>query len=189
VTEVKDQGQCGSCWAFATTGVLESTNLVVRGGTELLSEQELVDCSRGYGNQGCNGGWMNSAFNYIKDNGIASRGSYPYEARDANCRAPSTKAARISGYKDVPGCDALGDAISRQPVAVAVDASNWGSYGQGVFNNCGGAINHGVLAVGVVGGNWKVKNSWGSGWGEAGYIRLSGGNTCAICNYGSYPIL
>ena len=153
-----------------------------------FSEQDLVDCSRGYGNQGCNGGWMDSAFEYIQDNGIASQDDYPYTARDGVCQSKSRTHSGID-YVDTPGCDNLDNALSERPIAVAVDASNWSSYRSGVLSICNKNVNHGVLLVGANDSNYKIKNSWGQGWGESGYIRITRGDTCAICEFPSYPTL
>jgi C1A family cysteine protease len=154
-----------------------------------LSEQQLVDCSGAYGNNGCNGGWMDSAFQYVRDNGLSYSNSYPYVAVNQNCRANGGP-FRISGFTDVPTCTNTQNALSITPISVAVDASNWSFYRGGVFNNCGTAVNHGVLLVGIDNnGNWNIKNSWSNGWGENGFIRLAPGNTCAVCGYGSYPNL
>jgi C1A family cysteine protease len=156
----------------------------------LFSEQELVDCSGGeYGNQGCNGGWMDSAFDYIADNGIAQESDYPYVARDQACKKTPRALNKIALYVDTPGCDNMVNALNRNPVSVAVDASNWSPYRGGVFSNCATNVNHGVLLVGVSDSYWKIKNSWGTGWGESGFIRIARGNTCAICQYPSYPVL
>jgi len=81
----------------------------------------------------------------------------------------------------------LSNAITGRPISVAVDATNWSPYKSGVFNNCKASLNHGVTLVGVVGGSWRIKNSWGAAWGESGFIRLATGNTCGICNVASYP--
>jgi len=182
VSGVKNQGQCGSCWAFSATGVLESSALVHGKGSVSLSEQQLVDCSRPQGNQGCNGGWPSSALTYVKSNGITTEGAYPYIAKDQACKTQGG-AFKISGYKSLSGCAGLSSGINSEPISVTVDASNWSPYKSGVFNNCATGINHAVLLVGVVGGSWKIKNSWGTSWGEAGYIRLAGGNTCGVCAY------
>lgn len=185
VSAVKNQGACGSCWAFSATGSMESAWMIA--GTNInLSEQQLVDCSRSYGNMGCNGGWMDSAFDYVQANGITDQASYPYVARDQAC-AKNGGPNKITGYVDVPGCDNLLNALNQRPVSVAVDASNWSLYRTGVLSNCGTAINHGVLLVGVTNDYWRIKNSWGGSWGETGFIRLARGNTCAVCGYGSYP--
>lgn len=189
VTGVKNQGQCGSCWAFSATGVMESVALVKGKGSVNLSEQQLVDCSRPQGNQGCNGGWPSSALNYVKANGITTESAYPYAAKDQACKTQGGS-FRITGFSSLSGCNGLTNGINNSPVSVTVDATNWSPYRSGVFNNCAAGINHAVLLVGVVGGNWKIKNSWGTGWGEAGYIRLATGNTCGVCNYaGVVPTL
>lgn len=182
VSPVKNQGQCGSCWAFSTTGVLESWSML-NGNTVSLSEQQLVDCSRPQGNQGCNGGWPSSALNYVKANGITTESAYAYTAKDGQCKTQGGS-FKISGYASASGCNGLANAIQSRPVSVTVDANNWSRYSSGAFNNCGTSIDHAVLLVGIVGGNWKIKNSWGPSWGEKGFIRLAGsGNTCGVCAY------
>ena len=186
VTPVKNQAQCGSCWAFSAVAAIESGLLVAGQGATNLSEQQLVDCSRSYGNQGCNGGWMDSAFQYVRDKGLTTTQAYPYVARDQAC-AIDSGSVKIKSFVDVPGCDNLWNALSGRPVSVAVDASNWSSYKSGVFSTCGTAVNHGVLLVGATDNYWVIKNSWATGWGENGFIRLARGNTCAICGYPSYP--
>lgn len=187
VSVVKNQGQCGSCWAFSATGAIES-GLLLAGKNDLASEQQLVDCSRSYGNQGCSGGWMDSAFQYAIDHGITTQGLYPYVARNQAC-AKDGGEIKVNGFVDVPGCDNLANALSARPVSVAVDAGQWSLYKGGVLSSCTTNVNHGVLVVGSTDAYWKIKNSWGTGWGETGYIRLARGNTCAICSYPSYPTL
>jgi C1A family cysteine protease len=186
VTPVKNQGQCGSCWAFSATAAQESAILLKDGTSVSLAEQQLVDCSRSYGNQGCNGGWMDSAFQYVQANGLTTTSAYPYVARDQACKINSG-AYKVTGFVDVPGCDNLLTALTARPVSVAVDASVWSPYKSGVLSNCGANVNHGVLLVGATDAFWKIKNSWGPAWGESGFIRLARGNTCAVCNYPSYP--
>jgi len=185
VSGVKNQGQCGSCWAFSATGAMES-GLLLAGRNDLLSEQQLVDCSRSYGNQGCSGGWMDSAFQYVIDKGITTQGEYPYVARNQAC-AKDGGAIKIKQFVDVPGCDNLANAVTARPVSVAVDAGQWSAYKGGVMSTCTTNINHGVLVVGYTDAYWKIKNSWGQSWGENGYIRIARGNTCAVCSYPSYP--
>ena len=181
-SRVKNQGQCGSCWAFSATGVMESWSLI-KGQSVDLSEQQLVDCSRPQGNQGCNGGWPYNALKYVVANGITSQSSYSYVARDQSCKTQGGS-FKISGYNSYSQCTGLASQINNSPVSVTVDASNWSAYRSGVFSNCRTSINHAVLLIGVNGGNWKIKNSWGTGWGESGFIRLSGtGNTCGVCQY------
>lgn len=187
VSSVKNQGQCGSCWAFSATGVLESA-AKIKGQSVNLSEQQLVDCSSAQGNHGCNGGWPSNALNYVKAYGLASESEYPYAAVTKSC-AKQGGSFKLTSFSSASGCAGLTNAISAKPISVTVDATNWSKYGSGVFSNCATSINHAVLLVGVVGGNWKIKNSWGTGWGESGYIRLAGtANTCGVCAYaGVYP--
>jgi len=193
VTPIKDQAQCGSCWAFSTTGSTEGANFISKSELKSLSEQQLVDCSGSYGNQGCNGGLMDNAFKYYlgSGKGAALESSYPYTGRDGSCKS-FTPAVSISSYKDVPAKneDDLKTAVTQQPVSVAVDARKWQNYRSGVFSGCGmfTQLDHGVLAVGYSDSYWKVKNSWGTSWGESGYIRLTyGKNECGISNSASWP--
>ena len=190
VTPVKDQGQCGSCWAFSATGSMESTWFLKNGTLQSLSEQQLVDCSVAQGalHKGCDGGLMDYAFQYVIANkGITSESAYPYTATGPNtCRASGKPVvAMVTGYKDVPSGSelALMTALTEQPVSVAVEAdqSVFQFYSGGVLTaSCGSNLDHGVLAVGygTQGGQdfYKVKNSWGSSWGEKGYILLGRGS-------------
>jgi C1A family cysteine protease len=134
------------------------------GTLESFSEQQLVDCSAKYGNQACNGGLMDNAFKFVKDNGIVHEDQYTYKAVKQACSIP-TGPFKISGFTDVKDCNTLANAITGRPVSVAVDATNWSNYKSGVFNNCATRLNHGVLLVGVSDQSWKVKNSWGTTWG------------------------
>jgi C1A family cysteine protease len=206
VTPVKNQQQCGSCWAFSTTGAVEGLYFLQHGQLVSFSEQELVDCATAEGNHGCEGGWMDYGFQYIIDNGgICTESGYPYEARDNTCRkSKCTKVANIvSAYQDVAeGSEAdLATAVSQQTVSVAIEADQSGFqfYRSGVFTGtCGTNLDHGVLLVGyghdAASGKdfWKVKNSWGTSWGEQGYIRLQkgkaqSGGQCGIALAASYP--
>lgn len=187
VTPVKDQGQCGSCWSFSTTGAVEGALATAGKGLVSLSEQYLVDCSKN-GNNGCNGGLMDNAFEYIEKNGIPTEESYPYKAVDGSCKMTSGP-YHISTHTDILSCDDLLAKVQKQPIAIAVDANNFQFYSKGVFSNCGTDLDHGVLLVGysAAGKYWKVKNSWNTTWGEQGYIRLAAGNTCGLCNMASFP--
>jgi len=205
VTGVKDQGQCGSCWAFSTTGSVEGA-WALNYSLVSLSEQNLMDCSRTYGNLGCNGGLMDNAFKYIIANkGIDTEASYPYEeATSYNCRYKSAnKGAAITTYKDVTkGSEsALQNAVAyRGPVSVAIDASNpsFQLYKTGVYYEpkCSStSLDHGVLAVGYGTGSsgdyWIVKNSWGTSWGMQGYIDMARNknNNCGIATQASFPVV
>jgi len=208
VSEVKDQGQCGSCWAFSATGSLEGQVMRKTGKLVSLSEQNLMDCSSTpkYGNQGCNGGLMDAAFQYVIDNnGIDTEKTYPYIARKRRCQFKKENVGGDeSNFVDVDASeDDLKAAVGTQgPVSVAIDAEDdlmW--YGGGIYksrycSNRDYALNHGVLSVGYgtdanAGDFWIVKNSWGADWGEEGFVRMARNrnNMCGISNMASYPIV
>lgn len=208
VTPVKDQGQCGSCWAFSSTGALEGHYAKKIGAAVDLSEQNLVDCSKKYGNMGCNGGLMENAFKYIRDNhGIDTEESYPYEGHDDKCRFKNrTIGANDKGYVEIPSGNErkLVQAIyTKGPISVAIDASqeSFHLYKSGVYDepNCGNEsenLDHGVLVVGygtdlVHGDYYIVKNSWSETWGEAGYIKMARNkdNQCGIATNAVYPVV
>ena len=188
VTPIKDQGQCGSCWAFSTTGSLEARCFLDGFGLHAFSEQQLVDCSGSFGNQGCSGGLMNYAWDYLEKNCLAYEGEYPYSAVDNTCQTVKGH-NKISNYTAVVAgdVDQLAAGVAIQPVSVAVDAENFQLYSSGVFSDCSTNLDHGVLLVGYTADAWIVKNSWGASWGESGYIRIARGNTCGIANAASYP--
>jgi len=200
VSHPKDQAACGSCWAFSAIGAMEGVHQIKTGNLLDFSEQQLVDCSGGEGNKGCQGGLMDNAFNWIiKSGGVCLEKDYPYTAKDtAACRTdcPKTANTAVSKIANVPQRDenALATALSAQPVSVAVAANeNWQHYTGGVFNDqwCWlTQLNHGVLAVGIQGNAWIIKNSWGAQWGEQGFMRLEKGtNMCGVAEVCSYPVL
>lgn len=156
--------------------------------TYSFSEQELVDCVYGNSVNGCDGGWPTKAFRYVKNKQILTEASYPYTGKDQNCkkvRKTSNTNYPISTYRYLNfagNCLKAQKKLAIQPLAIAVDASRWGSYSSGIFTCNSVAINHGVLLVGYdANGNWKIKNSWGTNWGENGYIRIGPGNSCSVC--------
>lgn len=203
VTPVKNQGNCGSCWAFSATGSMEGVIAINFGHLTSLSEQELVDCSMSYGNMGCNGGLMDNAFKYAEANGLCTEAAYPYTSgatgKAGTCMKSSctmSANSKITSYTDVVHTEnALGAAVDIEPVSVAIEADQiaFQLYSSGVFSApCGQNLDHGVLVVGY--GNsgttpyWKVKNSWGTSWGEQGYIlMIRNQDECGIANEPSYP--
>jgi cathepsin L len=191
VTPVKNQGQCGSCWAFSSTGGLEGSYQISSGKLVSLSEQQFVDCSKQ--NSGCNGGLMDYAFAFAEGTAVATESSYPYTARDGTCKTSFTTGiprGGVTGYKDVSrSTSALQSALNVMPVSVAIqaDQSVFQQYTGGVITSgCGTSLDHGVLAVGYDGTTIKVKNSWGTSWGVNGYVSIDA-SQCGITSSASYP--
>jgi len=206
VTPIKNQGQCGSCWSFSTTGSTEGAHALKTGNLVSLSEQNLMDCSTSYGNQGCNGGLMDQAFQYIIANkGIDTEESYPYQGVQGTCQYNAANSgATLSSFKDIPKGDeaTLQTAVTQQPVSVAIDASHisFQLYTSGIYYDilCSATrLDHGVLVVGYGTDTtdnrayWIVKNSWGTTWGQEGYLYMSKdrNNNCGIATSASYPIV
>ncbi|CAL4155915.1 unnamed protein product [Meganyctiphanes norvegica] len=213
VTAVKDQKQCGSCWAFSATGSLEGQHFLKTNKTVSLSEQNLVDCSKE--DLGCFGGLMDNAFKYIKmNNGIDTEASYPYTAKNGKCTfKPDNVGATVTGLVDImKGSEkALEKAVATVgPISVAIDAHlpTFHFYKKGVYHDtkCSSVhLDHGVLAVGYGVDNstsstwdngkgkkyWLVKNSWNTSWGDEGYIKMArnAGNACGIATSASYPLV
>lgn len=200
VTPVKNQGQCGSCWAFSTTGSVEGAEFIATGKLQSFSEQQLVDCSGKYGNMGCNGGLMDNAFKYIEQAPLELEADYPYTARKAfSCKYDSSKGVgKVGNYVDVRS-DSTGAnlkaALAKGPVSVAIEADKavFQSYTSGVItgSSCGTQLDHGVLAVGYGTESGQdyflVKNSWGASWGDQGYVKIGTNNVCGILAQPSYP--
>jgi cathepsin L len=203
VTGVKNQEQCGSCWAFSAVASLEGQHALKTKKLVSLSEQNLVDCSSKEGNFGCEGGLMDQAFQYVIDaRGIDTENSYPYKAIDEKCDfSTKTIGATLKSYTDIPTGNekALEEAVATVgPISVAIDASqmSFQFYSSGVYNEpeCSSVqLDHGVTAVGygTQSGQdyWLVKNSWGTDWGQKGYILMSRNkqNQCGIATASSYP--
>ncbi|KAK6159315.1 hypothetical protein DH2020_006629 [Rehmannia glutinosa] len=205
VAPVKDQGSCDGYWAFSVVAAVEGINQIKTGEMIVLSEQELIDCDKKY-NEGCNGGLMDYGFEYIIENGgLDTEEDYPYRARDGTCDdyLKNRNVVSINSYEDVPANDeqALKKAVANQPISVAIDAGgrDFQLYQSGVFTGrCGTNLDYGAVAVGYGTEEdkdyWIVRNSWGSSWGENGYIRLqrnlakTSSGKCGIAIEPSYPV-
>ncbi|XP_039629036.1 pro-cathepsin H [Polypterus senegalus] len=204
VTPVKNQGPCGSCWTFSTTGCLESAIAIATGKLLFLSEQQLVDCAQNFNNHGCNGGLPSQAFEYILYNkGLMTEDGYPYTAQDGKCKfKPDMASAFVKEVINITKYDEMGmvDAVARiNPVSLAYEVtSDFMHYSEGVYtsttcHNTTDKVNHAVLAVGYGTKDgtpyWIVKNSWGPEWGIDGYFYIERGkNMCGLAACSSYPI-
>jgi len=206
VTAVKNQGSCGSCWAFSATGSIEVAVAIETGNLISLSEQQMMDCSKQLGDASCEGGLMDNAFTYVEDNhGLDTEADYPYEMRDESCKTRKERihASTIRSFHDIRVNDegALARAVQIGAVSVAIEAdqASFMMYRSGIYTaKCGTALDHGVLVVGYGTSKygqdyWIVKNSWGPQWGEEGYIKMERNveepsGKCGIAIQASYPI-
>ena len=185
VTGVKDQGQCGSCWSFSTTGSLEGFHKIATGNLVSLSEQQFVDCDTS--SYGCSGGFMQLALQYAVSNPIQLESAYPYTAQNGNCHYDKSQGVvQAKQVFHVPTNDnaQLKAAVALGPVSIAIEADQtaFQSYTGGIISEgCGSSTDHGVLAVGYGEGYWIVKNSWGPNWGESGFVRIADQPGVGVC--------
>lgn len=194
-TPVKDQGYCGSCWAFSATEQIESDAIRTLGVTYVLSPEQITQCDTT--SYGCSGGWSENAYNYVKKaGGIETEANYPYTSYSGTtgtCKVNTAKfVVTVSSYKTLSGESAMASYVQTSgPLSVCVDANNWNSYTGGIMTTCGKSVDHCVQATGVdTSSYWKVRNSWGTSWGESGFIRLKyGANTCAITHDPTYAVV
>jgi len=173
VTPVKDQGHCGSCWAFGTMGAIEAIHKQHTGQEVILAEQQLVDCSSQ--NHGCNGGDMGRAMSYLSNRDIYTSSSYPYKAADGSCHEGTPSGVRITGYTRTQKSDkALASALGSSPVTVTLAAKQLKNYKSGVISDASTDCDHDhtVLLTGMTADYFKIKNSLGKSWGEQGYVRI-----------------
>jgi hypothetical protein len=185
VASVKNQGSCGSCWAFSAAAASEGCYAVKYGKTMDLSAQQIVDCCHAGGSQGCNGGWQDSALQWAMNTNIATWSSYTYTGKAGTCKAVTTiglRAHTCTYHSVARGESAMVSALAHSTVAVAIDATPLQTYTSGVISSqCSySSVNHAVLLVGDEGASnsYTVKNSWGATWGEKGFFRLAKGKDC-----------
>lgn len=193
VTPVKNQGQCGSCWAFSATAAIESYAQLAGKGLKVLSAQQINSCDKRDG--GCNGGNTETAYQYVKSaGGIELNSDYPYTSgggQTGSCKFNSGRIAiSISGYHSIGrGESSLKSAMNEGPASLCLAASSWQSYRGGILSKCDNQVDHCVQGTGYSGSSyWKIRNSWGTGWGESGFIRLAyGQDLCKVSDDATYP--
>jgi len=193
VTPVKDQGRCGSCWAFSATAAIESYAQLAGKGLKVLSAQQINSCDKRDG--GCNGGNTETAYEYVKGaGGIELESDYPYTSgggQTGSCKFNSGRVAiSITGYHSVGrGESSLKSAMNEGPASLCLAASSWQSYRSGILNKCDNQVDHCVQGTGYSGSEyWRIRNSWGTGWGESGFIRLAQGkDLCKVSDDATYP--
>jgi len=199
-TPVKDQGYCGSCWAFSVTEQLESDYMRATGKEAILSAQQVTSCTKYFIAGGCDGGSTEKGFEYTYD-GLELDSDYPYVSgtteQTGTCKTSSALyVVKSTGYKNVASSATQESAMASYvqatgPLSIVVDAEEWSSYTGGVLTTCGTTLDHAVQAVGIdtANGYWKVRNSWGTSWGESGFIRLAyGKNTCGLASDANYVV-
>lgn len=183
VSDVGNQGTCDAGYAFCSAGLIESYYLL-KGTNVTLSKQQIVDCSADYTTFGCQSGSRNGTLIYIREKGLTTDASYPYKGVKNNCQKPEGEYKPAYKHVEFSGCTNIQNGLYASPLTVAVNAELWQSYRSGIFNGCPSEVqvNHDILLIGVNSISWRLKNSWGNRWGEYGYIRLTYGNMCGICD-------
>jgi len=197
ITAVKNQGQCGSCWAFSATETIESYFFLAGNSLPTLAPQQIVSCDTGGQDQGCDGGWPSGAYQYVEGaGGMDAESCYPYTAEDGTCTSSQcSPVAGVKSYSSVSGESGLYKQLSvgsGGPVSVCVDASSWQTYTGGILTTCGNQVDHcvqltGYYNYGQSGAYWNVRNSWAASWGENGYIWIAIGQD--LCSIGDYATI
>lgn len=191
ITPVKNQGSCGSCWAFAATEAIESDAFISKKYSLLvLAPQQIVSCDKK--SSGCNGGDPSTAYSYIAANGMEKESDYPYTAKTGSCKFVSSKVAvKITGQKKLSGGETgMLTALADHPMSVCHDTGGWQNYKSGIMTSCSKGGGHCTQAIGYAssGDYWIIKNSWGGSWGNSGYLYLKKGkNLCGISNHAGWP--